>query len=40
MQEFLEQLKRVLGWLSESHPTLQEDGLWWMIKGELKEEEV
>lgn len=30
MQEFLEQLKRVLGWLSESPPALQEDGLWWV----------
>lgn len=25
-----ESYRRVLGWLSESHPTLQEDGLWWM----------
>lgn len=30
MKEFLEELKKVLGWLAESHPAMQEDGLYWL----------
>lgn len=30
MKEFVAELEKVLGWLRESHPTLQEDGLWWL----------
>lgn len=30
MKEFVAELEKVLGWLRESHPTLQEDGLYWL----------
>lgn len=30
MKEFIEELTKVLGWLAESHPTMQEDGLYWL----------